>query len=228
MAEQSVRRSAEAAEKFALALAASLLLHFFLIYGLKIRVEPLAGPASRVIEARLAPPQDAMTAVSAAPQKQLEKAPEQENQAEPAIPESPPLKAAESAAAPEPEPKARLPDIEIPLIEDTNVYSAKEVDVHPLAMQPIQPLYPDEAAQANVSGSVVLVLLLDEGGAVQEISVEEADPPGVFDASALAAFRNARFSPAQRNGRVVKSRMRIKVMYELPEKRNPIDKAKQK
>jgi len=99
-------------------------------------------------------------------------------------------------------------------------------------LQSIQPFYPDEAASANVTGSVVLLLLLDEGGKVQDISVDEANPPGMFDQSALDAFRNARFSPAQRHGRTVKSRVRIKVTYELADKniKAPlmIDKTKQK
>ena len=102
------------------------------------------------------------------------------------------------------------------------------MDVHPTALQAIQPAYPAEAASANVAGSVVLVLLLDESGKVQDISVEETSPPGMFDKSALDAFRNARFTPAQRHGRAVKSRMRIKVTYELADKNRLIDKTNQK
>jgi protein TonB len=58
--------------------------------------------------------------------------------------------------------------------------------------------------------------------------VEETSPPGMFDKSALDAFRNARFTPAQRHGRAVKSRMRIKVTYELADKNRLIDKTNQK
>jgi protein TonB len=128
------------------------------------------------------------------------------------------------ASAAAPESSANLPSIEVPLIEDPTYYTAKEVDVHPTALQLIHPPYPDAAARANVTGSVVLVLLLDESGKVQELSVEEANPSGIFEQSALDAFRNARFSPAQRNGRVVKSRMRIKVNYELTGQTDPVDK----
>jgi protein TonB len=58
--------------------------------------------------------------------------------------------------------------------------------------------------------------------------VEEANPPGLFDQSALDAFRNARFTPAQRHGRAVKSLVRIKVNYDLADRIMPIDKTKQK
>lgn len=225
MADPAARSGAEAAEKLALTLAASLLLHFALIFGLQIRAVPAASHASRVIQARLlkapevvaVPPPEPDTLVVEAQEPVPLPLPE------PAAAEPPPAPAQPASAA-APESSANLPSIEVPLIEDPTYYPAQEVDVHPAALQAIQPSYPDEAAGASVTGSVVLVLLLDESGKVQELSVEEARPPGMFEQSALDAFRNARFSPAQRQGRVVKSRVRIKVTYELAE----IDKAKQK
>jgi protein TonB len=45
--------------------------------------------------------------------------------------------------------------------------------------------------------------------------VSDASPPAVFDQSALDAFRKARFAPAQKAGRAVKSLVVIKVRYEL-------------
>ncbi|MFN3398052.1 MAG: energy transducer TonB, partial [Sulfurimicrobium sp.] len=84
------------------------------------------------------------------------------------------------------------------------------------------------AGEGRIRISVVLVLLLDESGRVQDLSVEESYPPGMFDQSATEAFRNARFTPAQRHGRAVKSRVRIKVNYDLVDKESPVDKAKQK
>ncbi len=219
------------AEKFALTLAASLILHFALIFGLQVRAAPSSSHVSRVIQARLAEEPAEVAAVISALPAEPESLLAQAQEA-PLPPPEPPaveaLAATPPASAAAPENKTDLPSIELPLIEDPTYYPAMEVDVHPTALQLVQPPYPDEAASANVTGSVVLVLLLDESGKVQELSVEEANPPGMFEQSALDAFRNARFSPAQRQGRVVKSRMRIKVSYELPDKTAPVDKAKQK
>lgn len=225
---------AAAAEKLALTLAGSLLLHFALIFGLQIRAMPAAKPSARVLQARLAETPRPITAPQVAPTQPAEPAP---------MPEAPPLQAADPAPAPAaaeppapglpasaaaPENSTNLPSIEVPLLEDPTYYPAQEVDVHPTALQVIQPSYPEKAADANVTGSVVLVLLLDESGKVQELSVAEANPPGMFEQSALDAFRNARFAPAQRHGRVVKSRMRIKVTYELTAEKPLVDKTKQK
>ncbi|PWB55194.1 MAG: energy transducer TonB [Nitrosomonadales bacterium] len=228
MADQAARSGAEAAEKLALTLAASLLLHFALIFGLQIRAVPAASHAGKVIQARLAEPPRVAAVAPPAPDTltvQAQETPPLPLE-EPASAETPAEAPPASAAAPER--SASLPSIEVPLIEDPTYYPAKEVDVHPAALQIIQPSYPDEAVRANAAGSVVLVLLLDESGKVQELSVEEASPPGMFEQSALDAFRHARFSPAQRNGRVVKSRVRIKVTYDLTDKNSLIDKPQQK
>lgn len=218
----------EAGERFALALAGSLILHFALVFGLQIRPQISSLAPATIIQARLvdAPSRQPASAPpdSLAIKLQAEEAlPMPRNVSEPA----PQQEQAAPSAAPA-EKNASLPTIEVPLIEDPTYYTAREVDVHPSALKAIWPAYPEEAASANVTGSVVLLLLLDEGGKVQEISVEEATPPGYFEKSAVAAFRNARFTPAQRQGRVVKSRMRIKVNYELTDRDDAIDRKKQK
>jgi protein TonB len=89
------------------------------------------------------------------------------------------------------------------------------VDVHPSPQQPVRPEYPDEAGMQGVAGNITLLLLIDERGVVREASVMEANPEGYFEESALGAFRAARFAPAQKNGRAVKSRVLIRVTYEL-------------
>lgn len=209
----------EAGERLALTLAGSLILHFALVFGLQIRPQPSSQPSPAIIQARLldvtidspkpeAPPPEVAQAVEV--QAQPAASPPQSESAPP-----PPRQT--SGAAPE-EQSASLPSLDVPLIEDPTFYPALDVDVHPTALQTVQPAYPEQAAKANVAGSVILVLLLDEGGTVKDVSVEEATPPGYFEESAMAAFRHARFSPAQRGGKVVKSRMRIKVSYELTEK----------
>jgi len=96
------------------------------------------------------------------------------------------------------------------------------VDMHPVALSPIKPVYPEKGAELGVDGKVVLLLLIDETGVVKEVSVVEADPEGIFEESALAAFREARFAPAQKNGRAVKSRVLIRVTYELNDRKKPV------
>ncbi|MGD9787876.1 MAG: energy transducer TonB, partial [Sulfuricellaceae bacterium] len=101
------------------------------------------------------------------------------------------------------------------LAEDPTYYPARQVDVHPQALQKIEPAYPDRAADMAIEGEVTLLLLVDEYGVVREASVVDAKPEGWFEDSTLAAFKKARFRPAERKGRAVKSRVLIRVTYEL-------------
>lgn len=124
--------------------------------------------------------------------------------AEPA-PSVPPAQAATPAAA---------PDAILTSSVDLTYYSARDVDVHPHALLKIVPEYPPDADHQRLSGKVRLQLKLEADGRVSDIEVVEAQPPGVFDASALKAFRDARFAPAQKKGRPVRALVLIEVVYD--------------
>ena len=62
-------------------------------------------------------------------------------------------------------------------------------------------------------GSVVLRLLVGEAGEVDEVAVVRAFPRGLFEASALAAFGQAKFSPGLLLGVPVKSQITIEVQF---------------
>ena len=113
-----------------------------------------------------------------------------------------------------PAPESFGPALEIPQIEDPEFYPARKLDVlpHPLVEVPLR--YPEDAAKRDVSGRVVLLLLIDELGMVVEANVISAEPAGVFEEAALESFRHVQFSPAQRNGRVVKSRLPVEVTFD--------------
>lgn len=114
-----------------------------------------------------------------------------------------------------PFPPSPLPAVDIPLIEDPTFYTAKQVDIHPLVVAPIEPEFPQAAATAGIEGFVTLRLLIDATGVVRETSVVDAQPPHIFEVAALNAFRNARFFAAQRNGRPVNSDVLIRVQFEI-------------
>ncbi|OYW40731.1 MAG: energy transducer TonB [Hydrogenophilales bacterium 12-61-10] len=97
---------------------------------------------------------------------------------------------------------------------DLTYYNAREVDVHPRALGQVVPDYPAEADRRRVSGKLLLQLKLQADGRVSDLQVLKASPPGVFDESALQAFRSARFAPAQKNGRPVRALVQIEVVYD--------------
>ena len=68
-------------------------------------------------------------------------------------------------------------------------------------------------SRAKVDGRLLVLLLIDEFGVVNDASIVESQPPGYFEEAALAVFRAARFSPAQKQGHAVKSRVLLQVKY---------------
>ncbi len=98
---------------------------------------------------------------------------------------------------------------------DTTWYEARQLDISPRAAQPINPVYPLEAARRGIEGTVKLLLRVDEYGVVQDVQVMEGEPPGIFDQSAVEAFRTGKFLPARKDGRPVRAQIYIRVRYEL-------------
>ena len=111
-------------------------------------------------------------------------------------------------------PVAPAPVATITSSVDLTYYSARDVDVHPRALREIVPDYPADADRQRLSGKVRLQLKLEADGRVSDIEVVSATPPGMFDESAIRAFRDARFAPAQKNGRPVRALVLIEVVYD--------------
>ena len=221
-----------AMQRVVAAMSISIAVHLALI-GM-LRVNPVAAPVAAaipVIEARLqpaTPPPLAVPHQIAAPAAVSEiplPAPEAPSKPVPPMPEvstSQPVTAAPVTppvvpAAPNPAPQSNsaLPTVNVPLLVDPTYYTAKQLDVQPRALAAINPIYPPDAVARGTAGWVVLKLKLDESGNVQDVEVSDASLPGIFDQSALDAFRNAHFAAAQKDGRTVKSLVQIKVRYEL-------------
>jgi protein TonB len=129
--------------------------------------------------------------------------------AEPAPAPPSPAPAAAPPAEPVPSPLATITSS-----VDLTYYSARDVDVHPRALREIEPEYPYMADRQRLSGKVRLKVKLEADGRVSDIEVVSASPPDLFDESAVKAFRDARFAPAQRNGRPVRALVLIEVVYD--------------
>ncbi|OYW25863.1 MAG: energy transducer TonB, partial [Hydrogenophilales bacterium 12-63-5] len=133
------------------------------------------------------------------------------------LPAAAPLPAVPAAAetAPVPSPAAvQVPAAALTSSVDLTYYNARDLDVQPHALRVIRPDYPAEADRQRVSGTLRLQLKLEADGHVSDIEVVSATPPGVFEDSAIKAFRDARFAPAQKNGRPVRALVVIEVVYD--------------
>jgi TonB family protein len=81
----------------------------------------------------------------------------------------------------------------------------------PQPLADVQPVYPVKAGRTR--GNVVLQLFINEAGGVDKVVVVSAKPEGIFEDSAVDAFRKASFSPGTLLGIPVKSQITINVSF---------------
>ncbi len=226
------------------ALAVSAIVHAGLFGGIPVTAPRGNGSSTLRLQATLRPPParaepslpTPLTAGSAVPEAAPAPAPERVAPAPAPAPVSsdevppvsrapdsgPPL-ATDELPAPSAEPIAPPrasdrdpsgPALEVPILPDTEYYPARRLDVLPRPVQEVPLRYPDSAAFSDVSGTVTLLLLIDETGIVTDAQVLSADPPGYFEEAAAESFRGTLFVPGQREGRAVRSRLAVEVNFD--------------
>jgi protein TonB len=201
------------------AVALSIAFHIFLIYGFSLAPDSGQGACVTAIHARLMLTQ---SPYGLQPRKPPERIGAQESPPAPTALSEPvasvaaePATAAAAIAPIDPEPAAPAGgEVAAANIPDPVHYPAKDLDVYPKAAKRIAPVYPEMAHDSRVAGSVTLLVLIDEAGRVVDTSVMDATPEGVFEQAAQHVLANAAFYPAQKEGRVVRSQVLIKVEFD--------------
>lgn len=99
---------------------------------------------------------------------------------------------------------------------DTAVIAFSEKDVYepPKLLRTANPEYPLAARRKGLAGSVKVATIIDEQGAVLEAKIISSTDP-IFEAPALDAVKQWRFTPAKRNGQVVKISIIVPVSFQL-------------
>jgi protein TonB len=203
------------------AVALSLALHVFLIYGFSLPVDSATVARVAVIHARLDstrasanPPRAKRREFTAAPESTpfnpMTLAPPVP-QAEPEPETAPQFASSGDDSQPVPANSDSTAGLNIP---DPVQYPAKDLDIYPQPLRPITPVYPRAAREAQLAGFVTLMVSIDETGRVVGTSVTDAAPDGVFEQVAQQALAVAAFYPAQKEGRTVRSRILVKVEFD--------------
>ena len=92
--------------------------------------------------------------------------------------------------------------------------TVREVDVRAELVNEVDLVYPVKAYEMRIHGRVIVRILIGEDGAVDNVSVLEATPPGIFEEAALAAAQALQFRPAQKYGRNVRSQKTIEITFD--------------
>lgn len=83
----------------------------------------------------------------------------------------------------------------------------------PVPISEIRPVYPKEAREKEIEGSVAMDVLIDAEGKVRQVSVIEG--LDLFRASALEAMKKFLFRPAKVDGKPVAVRIRYSIKFKL-------------
>ena len=90
----------------------------------------------------------------------------------------------------------------------TAAYESGNVSVKPKVMKQIQVVYPQQAKEARVEGPVKLSVLINESGAVGDVTVLEGPGFGL-DEAAREALKQFIFSPAE----VLGQKVPVRIVY---------------
>ena len=95
---------------------------------------------------------------------------------------------------------------------DSTYYPAKQLDVYPTLATGLD-LNAASGAPDLVRGYALLLLHIDDVGTVNQVTIVEKEPAVIVDEDLTRAFMRARFTPAYKSGRAVRSRVVVRVSY---------------
>ncbi|MDX2143418.1 MAG: TonB family protein [Rhodospirillaceae bacterium] len=99
-------------------------------------------------------------------------------------------------------------------------------DAEAVPLVRIPPDYPLGAQMRGIEGWVMLAFTINEIGRVENATVVEAEPKGVFDTAAINALLRWRYKPKIENGRPVKwYDNRVVITFTLPEAERPVGRS---
>jgi protein TonB len=106
--------------------------------------------------------------------------------------------------------------IELPGTGYDNVvwWDIKDLSTPPRPLKQPSPIYPPEARQARLVGEVLVQFLVTEDGRTSSPTILQSTNH-LFNEAALSAVRKWLFTPGERDGKFVKTRVRIRIPFNI-------------
>jgi protein TonB len=106
-------------------------------------------------------------------------------------------------------------DQEMQLSLGVKIWDEANVDVKPVALFRVKPVYPAGAMSQNINGKVKIKFLVDRDGLVKTAEIIKAEPEGIFEEATTHAIKQWRFQPAKVKGTPVACWCQTSITYEL-------------
>jgi TonB family protein len=111
-----------------------------------------------------------------------------------------------------------------PAANDTVIYDLTVVDKAPATKRRIKPDYPAALKKRDTPAEITIRFVVTTSGQVTEINIVKFNDADMVD-PVYVAYENAKFSPGEKNGKPVNTRMEITEIYPEPK---PAKKPKEK
>ncbi len=102
------------------------------------------------------------------------------------------------------------------------IYKFEELDEKPQLKESVTPEYPEEARKKGLTGMVVVEVVLNQAGKVEKAQVQESSGYALLDEAAKTAAMRFEFSPAKKDGKTVKCKMKIPFKFALDKKQKKL------
>lgn len=93
-------------------------------------------------------------------------------------------------------------------------FTARELDVRAEPLTAAALVYPPELMRLAPAGRVRILLFIDERGIVRKSRIAAGASESAFDEAAIKAWKEVRFSPAEKNGVAVKSQKLLEIDFQ--------------
>ncbi|MGJ8640222.1 MAG: energy transducer TonB [Opitutaceae bacterium] len=95
-----------------------------------------------------------------------------------------------------------------------DIFDINDLDKQPKTVKQIPPIYPISAKRRGLSGVVSAEFIIDERGNVVSVKITRSTDP-VFEGPTIDALRQWKFTPGEKNGKIVQTRARTKLPYNI-------------
>ncbi len=94
------------------------------------------------------------------------------------------------------------------------IFDIGDLENKPQPRRQGSPRYPSSARRSGLEGFVLAEFIIDENGDVTSIEIKQSSDP-VFEKPTIDAIRDWKFTPGEKDGRVVKTRTRVRIPFNI-------------
>ena len=95
-----------------------------------------------------------------------------------------------------------------------DIFDINDLEKKPQPRRQLPPRYPSKAKANGIEGFVLAEFIVDQNGEVESVVVKDSSH-SFFEAPTVDAIRNWVFTPGEKDGRKVRTRVRVKIPYTL-------------